>query len=356
MWQWTGRMIRDRLEQLARTREPSARSELVRLLSAQYADKLEREPTEAERQLFSGLVLDVFDQLDHSVRLDIVVRLARTARITQPLADRLTEEPFDVSEPVLEHSPVVSADKLLEVSRTRSNRHRLAIARRLHVPKDIVDTLIARGTFPVINALLHNRGAEFAVRALLAILILSGSDQRLLWALAQRCALDDGFRDDMRMISQTDCPLMPDDLERALDDPQQLGRLAERAIADDRDAGLEVAGEQLSRHEIHIQIASGELSFESIFLTLIERKDMAGIIWLVSRHLSLRDSTVRDTFASQAGGAVALLMKETGIGPKAYGRFLRLRCDWLGINSKTVAQDVYNYRTMRHPGGRRAFN
>ena len=71
-------MIRDRLEELARTQEPSARSELVRLLSAQYADKLEREPTDAERHLFSGLVLDVFDQLDHSVRLDIVVRLART--------------------------------------------------------------------------------------------------------------------------------------------------------------------------------------------------------------------------------------------------------------------------------------
>lgn len=349
-------MIRERLEQLARTREPSARSELVRLLSAQYADKLEREPTEAERHLFSGLVLDVFDQLDHSVRLDIVVRLARTGRITPSLADRLTEEPFDVSEPVLEHSPVVSPDKLLEVSRTRTNRHRLAIARRPEVPSHIVDTLIARGTFPVINALLHNRGAEFAVRAMLAVLILSGSDRRLLGALAHRCTEDDAFRDDMRMISETDCPLMPDDLERALDDPQELGKLAERAVADDRDAGLEIAGEHLSRHEIHIQIASGELSFESIFLTLVDRKDMNGIIWLVSRHLSLRDSSVRDTFASQAGGAVAMLMKETGIGHKAYGKFLRLRCDWLGIANKTVAQDVYTYRTMRHPGGRRAFN
>ncbi|WP_067217111.1 DUF2336 domain-containing protein [Stappia indica] len=349
-------MIRDRLEELARTQEASARSELVRLLSAQYADKLEREPTDAERHLFSGLVLDVFDQLDHSVRLDIVVRLARTARITQPLADRLTEEPFDISEPVLEHSPVVSNEKLLQVSRTRTDRHRLAIARRLQVPKEIVDTLIARGAFPVVNALLQNQGAEFAVRALLAVLILSAADHRLRGALARRCVQDEAFLGDMKMISQTDCPLMPEDLERALENQDALDKLAQTAVDDERDAGLEVGGEQLSRHEIHIQIASGELGFESIFLTLVERKDMNGIIWLVSRHLSLRDSAVRDTFASQAGGAVAMLMKETGIGPKTYGQFLRLRCEWLGIGDKTVAQDVFTYRTMRHPGSKRAFN
>ena len=83
---------------------------------------------------------------------------------------------------------------------------------------------------------------------------------------------------------------------------------------------------------------------------------MDAIIWLVSRHLSLRDSAVRDTFASQADGAVALLMKETGIGYKTYGSFLRFRCGWLGIGTSSVARDVYVYRTMRHPGSQRAFN
>jgi uncharacterized protein (DUF2336 family) len=349
-------MIRDRLEELARIREPSARSELVRLLSAQYADKLEREPTDAERYLFSGLVLDVFEQLEHSVRLDIVVRLARTERITQPLDDRLAEEPFDLCEPVLEHSPVVSTEKLIEVSRKRSDHHRLAIARRIRVPKEVVDTLVARGTFPVLNALLQNDGSEFAVRALLALLILAGSDQRLLGALALRCAQDDGFRDDLRMISQTDCPLMPPELEKALDDDETLTRIASRAVADDRDAGLEIGGEQLSKHEVRIQIASGELSFENILLTLLERKDMDAIVWLVSRHLSLRDGSVRDTFASQAGGAVAMLMKETGVGHKTYGKFLKFRCEWLGVGSSGVAEEVYTYRTMRHPGSKRTFN
>jgi uncharacterized protein (DUF2336 family) len=349
-------MIRERLEELARIREPSARSELVRLLSAQYSDKLEREPTNAERMLFSGLVLDVFDQLDHSVRLDIVVRLARTDRITADLADRLAEEAFELSEPVLEHSPVISEDKLVDVARNRSDRHRLAIARRNAVPTRVVDTLIARGAFPVINALLHNEAVVFGTRALLALLILSSGDQRLLGALARRCSLDEVFREELNLVSETDCPLMPPVLEKALADEEKLSRLAQSAVADTPDAGLDINGETLSKHEVRIQIAAGELSFETILMTLIEREDMDAIIWLVSRHLSLRDSTVRDTFASQADGAVALLMKETGIGHKTYGSFLRFRCSWLGIGTASVAHDVYVYRTMRHPGTPRSFN
>ncbi|MHC5652775.1 DUF2336 domain-containing protein [Stappia sp. ICDLI1TA098] len=349
-------MIRQQLEELARIREPSARSELVRLLSAQYADKLEREPSEVERTLFSSLVLDVFDQLDHSVRLDIVVRLARTDRITSPLADRLAEESFDLSEPVLQHSPVISEEKLVEVARHRSDRHRLAIARRQNVPNRISDTLVARGGFQVINALLHNDGAAFNVRALLALLIQSNSDPRLLAALARRCAGDDLFREELRMIGEADCPLMPPELEKALDDPDRLRQIADRAVTDKREAEMEVDGETLSKHEVRIQIAAGELSFETILLTLIERQDMDAIIWLVARHLSLRESTVRDTFASQADGAVALLMKETGIRPKSYGAFLRFRCAWLGVGTSSVARDVYLFRTMRHPGSPRAFN
>ncbi|MCA1242520.1 DUF2336 domain-containing protein [Stappia stellulata] len=349
-------MFRERLEELARIREPSARSELVRLLSAQYADKLEREPSDTERFLFSSLVLDVFDQLDHSVRLDIVVRLARTDRITSALADRLATEAFDLSEAILEHSPVISDEKLVDVVRSRSDRHRLAIARRDKVPEKIVDALIARGAFPVVNALLQNDGAQFAVRAMLALLILSNGDQRLLGAMAQRCINDEEFREDLRLVSQTDCPLMPAELEKALDDCAALERIAQRTVIDDRDAGLEIEGEHLSKHEVRIQIASGELSFENILLTLMEREDMPAIIWLVSRHLNLRDSTVRDTFASQADGAVAMLMKETGIGHKTYGKFLKLRCAWLGVGTTGVAHEVYTFRTMRHQGTPRAFN
>jgi len=349
-------MLFARLEELARTRESSARSELVRLLSAQYADKVERDPTEAERTLFSGLVLDVFDQLDQATRLDIVVRLARTDRITTELADRLATEAFDISEAILEHSPVISERKLTEVARNRCDRHRLAIARRENVPEKVSDALIARGNFAVVNALLQNEGAEFAVRALLALLILSNGDRKLLGALAHRCATDETFREDMKLVGETDCPLMPAALEKALDDDTALEKIAAQAVMDDRDAGLEIDGEHLSKHEVRIQIASGELSFENILLTLVERENMDAIIWLVARHLNLRDGAVRDTFASQNDGAVAMLMKETGIGHKTYGKFLRLRCAWLGVGTNSVAHEVYAYRTMRHQGTPRVFN
>ncbi|GGE85214.1 DUF2336 domain-containing protein [Stappia taiwanensis] len=349
-------MLMEKLEKLAKIKAPSARSELVRMLSAQYSDKQESEPSEAERQLFSALVLDVFDQLDRSARLDIVVRLAKTDRITSPLADRLAGEAFELCEPVLEHSPVISGARLADIARQRSDRHRLAIARRSHVPAEIVDTLIARGAFPVVNALLHNPGAVFEVRALLATLILAASEARLMGAMAGRCTHDEVFCDDLRLIGQSNCPLMPVALSQALDNDDALFRLAETAVADDRDPHFDVDGESLSRHEVRIQIAAGELSFETILLILIDRQDMAGIIWLLAHHLNMREGAIRDTFASQADGTVALLMKETGIGHKTYGKFARLRHDWLGLSGSGVADEVYRFRTMRQAASPRRVN
>ncbi len=340
-------MLRQRLEDLARIREPSARSELVRLIGAQYAESGTHEPTPVERNLFSALVLDIFDQLDHAARMDIVVRLAKTARITTALADRLAKEPFELCEPVLQHSPVISLETLLEVARNRTDRHRLAIARRASLPSRLVEPLVARGSFAVVNAALHNPGADFSVRAMLALLIIANSDPRLLGAMAKRCREDGQFHDDVTLIAESNCPLLPPVLGQALADDGALAQLAGRAVADARDTGLEVGGKLLTKHELCIQIVSGELSFENILLTLVERGDIDGLVWLVARHLRLREASVRDTFRSDADGAVAMLMKETGIGPYAFAAFLKLRYRWLGRNPNGIPDEVLRYRALR---------
>ena len=115
-------VIRDQLEQLARIREPEARSKLIRTLVGEYARSEEHEPTPVERELFSRIVLSVFDQLDRDARYELVVRLAKTDRIISDLADRLTQEDYDLSEPVIECSPVISQTALMHLSKGRKQR------------------------------------------------------------------------------------------------------------------------------------------------------------------------------------------------------------------------------------------
>ncbi len=339
-------MMREHLEKLARTRDPNARSELIRLLSAQYAAQRDQKTTSQERNLFCALVLDVFEQLNQETRMDIVVRLAKTSRITTELADRLTRENFELSEPVFEHSPMVSHHRLMEVVQAGPDRRRVAIARRSSLPASLVDRLLAQGSFPVVNALLQNPGAHFSTRALLALLIQIASNAPLMGALAQRCVADETFDADMKLIAETDCPLVPPPLRKALFDASAMDELIKTAITDAKDTGLTIAGQKLTRHEIRIQIASGELSFEAILLTLIKQDRMDAIIWLTARQLNLRDAAVRDTFSSGIDGAIAVLMKSASVSPTTYGLFLRLRNSWLGRSQAGVADAIMRYKTM----------
>ena len=80
-------MLREQLEQLARIKEPEARSKLIRTLVGEYARSEDHEPTEMERELFSRIVLSVFDQLDRAARYELVVRLAKTDRIIPDLVE-----------------------------------------------------------------------------------------------------------------------------------------------------------------------------------------------------------------------------------------------------------------------------
>ena len=114
-------MLREQLEQLARIKEPEARSKLIRTLVGEYARSEDHEPTEMERELFSRIVLSVFDQLDRAARYELVVRLAKTDRIIPDLADRLAQEDYELSEPVIECSPMISQNGLMQIAKNGGN-------------------------------------------------------------------------------------------------------------------------------------------------------------------------------------------------------------------------------------------
>ncbi len=338
--------MKTQLEELARARDPEARSKLISTISAQYAGNGEMEPTETEKQLFSAIVLDLFDQLSAEARLDIVVRLAKTDRITSALANRLSREPFEISEPVLRYSPVVSDNELANVVRTCSNAHRFAIACRKTVREMVVEPLIARGNMPVLAMLLQNLGTDFSAKALLAMLIHVQTDSGLLALFAKRCLEDEAFRKDIRLIIETDCPLIPLSLTQAFEN-DTLDVMAEQAIITASDEVIEVDSLKLSRHEAQVHIASGELTMDSILLALLSQKNMMSVIWLLARQFNMTEQSIANTLKSDAATTVARMMLNTGINHKTYQRFLEERCAWLDRTDRQILNSVQQFKGLR---------
>ena len=117
-----------------------------------------RPPSDSERELFSLLVLDLYDQIDLSVRRDIITLLARTRHISSSLAERLASENDEMVSTLYEYSPMLSQETLLKAARERSESVLRAIARRQRVPEPVVDALMARGENKVVSELLRNFG------------------------------------------------------------------------------------------------------------------------------------------------------------------------------------------------------
>lgn len=336
-------VIRDQLEQLARLKEPEARSKLIRTLVGEYARSEEHEPTPVERELFSRIVLSVFDQLDREARYELVVRLAKTDRIISDLADRLTQEDYDLSEPVIECSPVISQTALMNLSKAGSNDKRLSVARRPDLSEDMSDTLIARSSRNVVHVLLDNVEVPFSVKGMLALLIFANTEIEVLAGMAKRAIKDEEFLETLKLVLETECPLIPPPLKRALEE-DDLERLA-TSIGDlEREGDIEIDGVRYSRHEASMQIANGELSFDAILRTLFEDERIDAAIWLIGRKLNLSDDVVAETLKSDADGAIQRLMLQTGIDDKTYKDFLKARCRWLDRNTRTIPELVMRYK------------
>ncbi len=336
-------MIQDQLEELARIKEPEGRSRLIRTLVGEYARSEDHNPTEMERELFSRIVLSVFDQLDRSARYELVVRLAKTDRIIPDLADRLAQEDYELSEPVIECSPVISQPMLMQIAKSGGDDKRLAAARRSDLSEETTDTLIARSSRDVVHMLLDNLDAPFSVKGTLALLIFANTEAEVLAGIAKRALRDEKFLETQMDILESNCPLVPPPLKTALE-TGDLQRLAASINELKREGDIELEGMQYSRHEASIQIANGELSFDAILRTLFEQNRLDAAIWLISRRINLTDDVVADTLKSDADGAIMRLMLQTGIDEKTYRDFLKARSKWLDRSTRSIPALVMRYK------------
>ncbi|GAB4541908.1 MAG: hypothetical protein Tsb0019_41430 [Roseibium sp.] len=302
-----------------------------------------------ERELFSRIVLSVFDQLDRAARYELVVRLAKTDRIIPDLADRLAQEDYELSEPVIESSPMISQNALMGLAKSGGNDKRLSVARRPDLSEEISDTLIARSSRDVVHAMLDNLDAPFSVKGTLALLIFANTEAKVLAGIARRAMNDEEFLQTQMDVLETNCPLIPAPLKKALENGD-LERLAKSIESQQRDGDIELDGINYSRHEASIQIANGELSFDAILRTLFEQERIDAAIWLISRKINLADDVVADTLRSDADGAIMRLMLQTGIHEKTYRDFLKARCEWLDRSTRSIPELVMRYKAeMKKP-------
>jgi uncharacterized protein (DUF2336 family) len=198
-----GLSIADEVERAISTGSSQKCSETVERVTALFLASAERY-NDAQIALFG----DVFERLINTIELralaDIGARIA-LAELSAQLAPlpqapasvigRLARhEEIDIARPVLTESPRLTGDDLVELARTRGEKHLLAMAGRWWLQEIVTDALLARRFPSVSRRLVENPGAKMSPAGFAAIVAQAVGDPELAVATGIRADLPKELR------------------------------------------------------------------------------------------------------------------------------------------------------------------
>jgi uncharacterized protein (DUF2336 family) len=137
--------------------------------------------------LFENVLGFLVQRIETRARAELSTRLALVGNAPIRVIRRLAlDDEIIVAEPVLTGSPQLTADDLIQVARTKSQRHLLAISGRRELDESVTDILLDRGNRDVIHKLAQNSGARFSEAGFTTLVMKAESDDRLAETVGRR--------------------------------------------------------------------------------------------------------------------------------------------------------------------------
>lgn len=121
-----------------------------------------QEYTDLQRQYFGEIIEIIAYDLEWQIRRELARCIASESHAPKTLVKRLAHDEIPVAQPVLEQSPVLNEQDLVQVSEVRSQDHLLAITNRMDIGTRLAAVLVKRGDERVIQGLAQNQQAKIS--------------------------------------------------------------------------------------------------------------------------------------------------------------------------------------------------
>lgn len=286
----------------------------IQALTYEALVTLSRDQTVKVRQILSETLKDMIDAPS-----EIIVRLAKDVELV-------------VAGPVLEFSPVLTDEDLLEIISTTSTQGAInAISKRQYVSDIVSDAVIARNEESAITDLLANTNAQIREDAIDMLVGQAGSivpwhaplakRPQLSAKAARRMAhfLADNLLDHLRKRED-----LPDDVMAELADELKK-RIDRESEAGDNEAETDPIEGLKAKHE------AGELD-EEYLAGLLDENQWLEVTSALAVLSGLRRVTVKKIISSQSGKGILALAWKSGLSAKM-GENLQIKLAKMPISS-----------------------
>jgi uncharacterized protein (DUF2336 family) len=174
------------LERATHSGSPERCAETMRRVTDLFLTGADRY-SEDQVLLFENVLGLLVDRIERRAREELSMRLALVENAPIRVIRRLAQdEEIAVAEPVLRQSARLSDGDLIEIARTKSQGHLLAISGRQKINAAVTDVLLDRGNREVVHKLANNAGASFSESGFTTLVLKADADERLTEAVGLR--------------------------------------------------------------------------------------------------------------------------------------------------------------------------
>jgi uncharacterized protein (DUF2336 family) len=140
------------------------------------ADRL----SEEQIGVFDNVLVQLIDRIESRTLAEISERLAPVANAPIDLTLNLARHSeIGIAGPILTNSTRLTTADLVEIAKTKSQDHLLAISGRAKIETAVTDVLMDRGNQAVVHSIAGNSGATFSESGFAALLKAAENDDKL---------------------------------------------------------------------------------------------------------------------------------------------------------------------------------
>jgi uncharacterized protein (DUF2336 family) len=355
----TRQSLIDELEAAFASRDIEARVDILRRVTDLFVVGSEQFAGE-QLALFDDVMCRLIDEIGRSARAAFGERLAPIANAPPLVSRKLAlDDSIDVAGPLLLCSEQLDDETLIAGAKTKSQRHLLAISRRIQLSEGVTDVLVERGDRQVVVSTAANNGAKFSEFGYSKLVLRSESDGELalrVWSrpevprehlLALFAIASDAVRLQFEAADRKRATLVRDMIKRASDQIQATvrDRSQDFAAAEAQVRLLNQTG-ALTEHRLSRFAEDGRFDETAIALSLLTKVPIgviertlvhdgadqvlmlakfAGLSWTTTRMLLLLKATVKGAPVQDIDECFASFNKLTPEMARTAIQFYRLR-------------------------------
>ena len=336
------------LQELARQSTTASRSALAQSIVILF-DRPDGELSPEARKVAYDILHAVVRDIEMAARQEIARRLAERADAPHDLIRFLANDSIEIAFPVLSKSGVLDDADLIEIIRSRTHEHAMAITARPALSPSVTDALIATGAEDVIVETLKNTGSEVTPGTMVRLVEKSRESKTIREPILMRPEMNPELA--LRMFLWVTANLREHILRNYKFDRVAVNQLCDQIVAEEivNFSRAGVGRSELSKKISHLIKNKGKITPEMLILALREG-DVNTFITLFNRMTELKAPMIDRLLFDPTGRGLAIACKACVTGKIAFVSMFslaqKIRAEVDGVIKQRVGEAIDFYDAL----------